>query len=44
MHFPHSHRSSYFTVYRDGVWKIVYHYAIASREESGAVQLSEGSL
>ncbi|MFC4992582.1 sulfatase-like hydrolase/transferase [Rubritalea tangerina] len=27
MHFPHSHRSSYFTVYRDGDWKIVYHYA-----------------
>jgi arylsulfatase A-like enzyme len=26
MHFPHSHRSSYFTSYRKGPWKLVYHY------------------
>ena len=26
MHFPHKHRSSYFTSYRDGDWKIIYHY------------------
>ncbi len=26
MHFPHSHRSSYFTSYRNGDWKLVYHY------------------
>lgn len=26
MHFPHSHRSSYFTSYRNGDWKIIYHY------------------
>ncbi|MEM9235996.1 MAG: sulfatase [Verrucomicrobiota bacterium] len=26
MHFPHSHRSSYFTSYRLGDWKLVYHY------------------
>jgi arylsulfatase A-like enzyme len=26
MHFPHDHRSSYFTVYRLGDWKIIYHY------------------
>jgi len=26
MHFPHQHRSSYFTVYRDGDWKLIYHY------------------
>ena len=26
MHFPHSHRSSYFTAYRDGDWKLIYHY------------------
>lgn len=26
MHFPHSHRSSYFTSYRTGDWKIIYHY------------------
>ena len=26
MHFPHKHRSSYFTVYREGDWKLIYHY------------------
>lgn len=26
MHFPHNHRSSYYTVYRLGDWKLVYHY------------------
>jgi arylsulfatase A-like enzyme len=26
MHFPHRHRSSYFTVYRLGNWKLIYHY------------------
>lgn len=26
MHFPHEHRSSYFTVYRKGDWKLVYHW------------------
>lgn len=26
MHFPHSHRSSYFTSYREGNYKLVYHY------------------
>ena len=27
MHYPHApHRSNYFTSYRDGPWKVVYHY------------------
>jgi len=26
MHFPHQHRSSYFTSYRSGDWKLVYEY------------------
>ena len=27
MHYPHSpHRSDYFTVFREGNWKVVYHY------------------
>ena len=26
MHFPHDHRSKYFTSYRNGDWKLVYHY------------------
>jgi arylsulfatase A-like enzyme len=27
MHYPHGpHRSEYFTVYREGPWKVIYHY------------------
>lgn len=27
MHYPHApHRSNYFTVYRHGPWKVIYHY------------------
>lgn len=26
MHFPHFHRSKYFTSFRDGDWKVIYHY------------------
>ena len=26
MHFPHQHRHSYFTVYRQGNWKLIYQY------------------
>lgn len=27
MHYPHApHRSHYFTTYRDGAWKVIYHY------------------
>jgi arylsulfatase A-like enzyme len=26
MHFPHQHRSSYFTSYHLGNWKLIYHY------------------
>ncbi|MCA8989978.1 MAG: sulfatase-like hydrolase/transferase, partial [Planctomycetaceae bacterium] len=27
MHYPHApHRTDYFTVYRDGDWKVIYHY------------------
>ena len=26
MHFPHQHRGSYFTTYRDGDWKLIYYY------------------
>ena len=26
MHFPHSHRSSYFTVLREGDYKLIFHY------------------
>lgn len=26
MHFPHNHRGSYFTVYREEDWKLIYYY------------------
>lgn len=26
MHFPHEHRGSYFTTYREGNWKLIYYY------------------
>lgn len=26
MHFPHAHNGSYFTVYREGDWKLIYYY------------------
>ena len=35
MHYPHSpHRTSYFTTYRDGDWKVIYHY-FPTQEVSG---------
>jgi arylsulfatase A-like enzyme len=34
MHYPHSHRSSYFTSYREGDWKVVYHY-LPSKQSNG---------
>lgn len=26
VHFPHEHRGSYFTTYREGDWKLIYYY------------------
>ena len=26
MHFPHEHRTNYFTAFRRGDWKVIYHY------------------
>ncbi|NNC89996.1 MAG: sulfatase [Akkermansiaceae bacterium] len=35
MHYPHGpHRSSYFTVWRDGDWKLIHHY-FPSKESGG---------
>jgi arylsulfatase A-like enzyme len=40
MHYPHApHRSDYFTVYRDGVWKVVYHYFPSDASEGTHYQL-----
>lgn len=40
MHYPHSpHRSNYFTVYRDGDWKVIYHYVPSKDSEDSHFQL-----
>lgn len=39
MHFPHSHRSSYFTAFRQGDWKLVYHYDKTSGPSDDKVEL-----
>jgi arylsulfatase A-like enzyme len=36
MHFPHApHRSDYWTSYRDGDWKVIYHYFPAASSAGG---------
>jgi arylsulfatase A-like enzyme len=35
MHYPHVHRSEYFTTWRDGEWKVIYHY-VPSEQSGGA--------
>jgi len=40
MHYPHGpHRTDYFTVYREGEWKVVYHYFPSSVSEGSHYQL-----
>ncbi|MFW2478933.1 MAG: sulfatase [Lentimonas sp.] len=39
MHFPHDHRSKYFTSYRNGDWKLVYHYYPIMNKQSGHYEL-----
>ena len=40
MHYPHApHRSNYFTVYRDGDWKVIYHYYPSEASENSPYQL-----
>jgi len=40
MHYPHSpHRSEYFTVWRDGDWKVIYHYIPSAQSENSHYQL-----
>jgi arylsulfatase A-like enzyme len=40
MHYPHSpHRSSYFTSYREGDWKVIYHYFPSKESENSHYQL-----
>lgn len=40
MHYPHApHRSDYWTSYRDGKWKVIYHYFPSEASEGGHYQL-----
>ncbi len=40
MHYPHApHRSNYFTSFRDGNWKVVYHYFPSEASEQSHYQL-----
>lgn len=40
MHYPHSpHRSDYFSVLRDGDWKVIYHYFPSEASEGSHYQL-----
>lgn len=40
MHYPHApHRSDYFTCYRDGDWKVIYHYYPSKGSENSRYQL-----
>ena len=43
MHYPHGpHRSSYFTTWRDGDWKVIYHYLPEIPAQGGHFQIEEG--
>lgn len=43
MHYPHGpHRSNYFTVWRDGDWKVIYHYLPQTRTHGDLLQ-SDGA-
>jgi arylsulfatase A-like enzyme len=40
MHYPHSpHRSEYWTSFRDGTWKVIYHYFPSAASENSHYQL-----
>lgn len=40
MHYPHGpHRSDYFTCYREGNWKVIYHYIPSAASENSHYQL-----
>lgn len=40
MHYPHApHRTDYFTVYRDGPWKVIYHYVPGKASDGAPYQL-----
>lgn len=43
MHYPHAvHRSNYFTSWRDGDWKVIFHALPEKRTTGGRRQIEEG--
>ncbi|MEQ9407590.1 MAG: sulfatase-like hydrolase/transferase [Fuerstiella sp.] len=43
MHYPHGvHRSNYFTTWRDGDWKVIYHTLPERPTTGGHIQFSDG--
>ena len=43
MHYPHGpHRSSYFTTWRDGDWKVIYHAVPGTRSSGNRLQFEGG--
>lgn len=43
MHYPHGpHRSNYFTVWRDGDWKVIYHALPTEATTGGFIQFDGG--
>jgi len=38
-HFPHEHRNNYFTSYRAGNWKLIYHYLPESGRDADRYEL-----
>ena len=43
-HFPHSHRSSYFTSFRKGDWKLIYRYLTNSGKRKSKQPLPKYEL
>jgi len=39
MHFPHQHRSSYFTSFHQGSWKLIYHYRPGQKQPWDRMEL-----
>jgi arylsulfatase A-like enzyme len=45
MHYPHGrHRSNYFTTWRDGVWKVIYHTLPDRPTTGGYIQFEGGNF
>lgn len=43
MHYPHGpHRSNYFTTWRDGDWKVIYHALPGEKTTGGHIQFADG--